>query len=59
MLQKECQDTDWKLQNDKYIITGFIQEDSYAYICQCVWKYVEIDFKDGYQTANHTYLWVR
>lgn len=27
-----------KLQNNKHIITQFIQEDSYANICECVLK---------------------
>lgn len=46
-----------KLRNDEYV-TYFVQENSYAYICECEQKYIEIDSKDAYQTANLTYLWV-
>ena len=41
-----------------YIITQFIQENSYAHICEYVCKYTEIHCKNAYQTANLTYLWV-
>lgn len=38
-----------------YVITQFIQENSYAHICEYV-NTKEIHYKDAYQTANHTYL---
>lgn len=47
-----------KLQNDKYILTQFAQENSYTYLCECICKYIDIDCKNACQTANHTYLWV-
>lgn len=47
-----------KLQNEKYILSQFAQENSYTNLCECICKYIEIEWKNACQTAYHTYLWV-